>query len=103
GGAVYVATVAIDAFRRARARKNRTAPSIPMMRHPDDIRDPATRAAVVKLLANKAELQKILDDTPEDLQIHISKTLGSLDELEMNAVRLVERAEDIVAHLSKMN
>jgi hypothetical protein len=55
------------------------------------------------MLANKAKLQQVLDETPEDLQVHISRTLGSLDELEMHAVRLVERAEDITAHLAQMN
>jgi hypothetical protein len=103
GGGVYLATVAIDAIRRARKRRNKTRVSIPMMKDPDTIKDPATRAAVQRLLANKAELQKVLDDTPQDLQIHISKTLDSLDELELAAVRLVERAEDITAHLANMN
>lgn len=103
GGGVYLATVAIDAIRRARSKKKRTGPSIPMMKDPDDCKDPTTRAAVQRIYAAKAELQKVLDDTPADLQIHISKTLGSLDELEMYAVRLVERAEDIMQHLSQVN
>jgi hypothetical protein len=103
GGGVYLATVAIDAIRRRRAKKKRKAVSIPMMKDPDDIRDPSTRTAVQKILANKASLQKVLDETPEDLQVHLTKTLGSLDELEMHAVRLVERAEDITAHLANMN
>ncbi|HEY5945515.1 MAG TPA: hypothetical protein VIV40_08485 [Kofleriaceae bacterium] len=103
GGGIYLATVAIDAIRRSRTNRKRTGPSIPMMKDPDDIKDPTTRSAVQKILANKAELQKVLDDTPADLQVHISKTLGSLDELEMYAVRLVERAEDITQHLAKIN
>ncbi len=103
GGGVYLATVAIDAIRRRRKKKKRKGPSIPLMKDPDDIKDPATRSAVQKMLANKAKLQQILDETPEDLQIHISRTLGSLDELEMHAVRLVERAEDITTHLAQMN
>lgn len=103
GGGVYLATVAIDAIRRRRAKKHRRLVSIPMMKDPDDIRDPATRSAVQKILANKASLQKVLDETSPDLQVHLTKTLGSLDELEMYAVRLVERAEDITAHLANMN
>jgi len=103
GGGVWLATGAIDAFRRAREKSKRAAVSISMMKDPDDIKDPATRSAVQRILANKAELQKVLDETPADLQVHITKTLGSLDELEMHAVRLVERAEDITTHLSKMN
>jgi len=103
GGGVYLASVAIDAIRRRRAKKRRTGVSIPMMKDPDDIKDPATRSAVQKILANKAQLQKVLDETPQELQVHLTNTLGSLDELEMHAVRLVERAEDITTHLSQMN
>jgi hypothetical protein len=103
GGGVYLATVAIDALRRSRARKKRKAPSIPLMKHPDDIRDPATRSAVQKMLANKATLQKVLDETPDEVKLHMTKTLDSLDELERFAVRCVERAEDIMTHLSKVN
>jgi hypothetical protein len=103
GGGVYLATVAIDAIRRSRAKRKRKGPSIPMLKDPDDIRDPATRSAVQKLLANKAKLQQVLDETPQDLQVHLTQTLGSLDELEMHAVRLVERAEDITSHLANMN
>ena len=74
-----------------------------MLKDPDDIRDPQTRSAVQKILANKARLQTVLDETPEDLQVHLTNTLGSLNELEMHAVRLVERAEDITSHLANMN
>ncbi|HEY5923769.1 MAG TPA: hypothetical protein VIV11_18935 [Kofleriaceae bacterium] len=103
GGGVYLATVMIDAIRRRSGKKKRKGPSIPMMKDPDDISDPQTRSAVQKILANKATLQRVLDETPQDLHIHISNTLGSLDELEMHAVRLVERAEDITKHMSKVN
>jgi hypothetical protein len=102
GGGVYLATVAIDAIRRRRSKKRR-GPSIPMMKDPSDIKDPATRSAVQKILANKTKLQTVLDETPQDFHVHISNTLSSLSELEMHAVRLVERAEDITTHLSQMN
>lgn len=102
GGGVYLFTVAIDAIRRRR-KKQRKLPTIPLMKDPDDIKDPTTRANVHKILANKATLQKVLDETPEEVKLHMSKTLDSLDELERYAVRCVERAEDLVAHLSKVN
>jgi hypothetical protein len=103
GGGVYLVTVAIDAIRRRGKKNQRKAVSIPMLKDPDDIRDPQTRSAVQKILANKARLQTVLDETPEDLQVHLTNTLGSLNELEMHAVRLVERAEDITSHLANMN
>jgi hypothetical protein len=104
GGGVYLATVAIDAWRRRRKKaKKAHAANVFGMRHPDDIHDEATRNAVKKILANRATLQKVLDETPEEIKIGIKNTLDSLDELERHAVRLVERAEDITIHLSKIN
>jgi len=104
GGGVYLATVAIDAFRRRRKKSKRAAAAnVFGMRHPEDIHDEATRNAVKKSLANRATLQKVLDETPEDIKIGIKNTLDSLDDLERQAVRLVERAEDITIHLSKIN
>ena len=102
GGGVYLTTVLIDAIRRRR-KKQRKLPTIPLMKDPDDIKDPTTRANVHKILANKATLQRVLDETPEEVKLHMSKTLDSLDELERYAVRCVERAEDLVSHLSKVN
>ena len=60
-------------------------------------------AEIEKIATNRAELQKVLDDTPADIKIAIKNTLDSLDELERHAVRLVERNEEITGHLSKVN
>jgi hypothetical protein len=102
GGGVYLTTVLIDAIRRSR-KKTRKHPAIPLMKDPDDIKDPATRANVHKIIANKATLQRVLDETPDEVKLHMSNTLDSLEELERYAVRCVERAEDLVGHLSKVN
>lgn len=104
GGGVYLATVAIDAFRRrAKKRKRIKAANVFGMRDPDDIHDEQTRNAVKKIVANRASLQKVLDETPEEIKIGIKNTLDSLDSLERHAVGLVERAEDITIHLAKVN
>jgi hypothetical protein len=102
GGGVYLATVAIDAMRRSR-KKPPVLQAIPGMKDPEEIKDETTRNAVKKIITNKTALQKILDDTPPDILIHLKVTLDSLDELEGHAVRLVERAEAITDHLSKVN
>jgi len=104
GGGIYLATVAIDAIRRRRkkAKKARIA-NVFGMRDPADIHDEATRNAVKKIAANRISLQKVLDETPEEIKIGMKNTLDALDELERHAVRLVERAEDITIHLSKVN
>lgn len=105
GGGVYLATVAIDAFRRRRKKSKRSkqAANVFGMRHPDEIHDETTRNAVKKLLANRQTLEKVLEETPVDIKIGIKNTLDSLDELDRRAVGLVERAEDITIHLQKVN
>jgi hypothetical protein len=104
GGGVYLATVALDAFRRSRKKRKKTRQAnVFGMKDPDDIHDESTRNAVKKIAANRASLQRVLDETPEEIKIGMKTTLDSLDELERHAVRLVERAEDITTHLSKVN
>jgi hypothetical protein len=103
GGGVYLASVAIDAIRRARKKRKRKRSAIVNMPDPDDIKDPNTKAAVKKMVANKLALQRILDETPPDVLLHLSKTTASLDEMESYAVRLVERAEEITKYLANVN
>lgn len=102
GGGVYLFTVAVDAIRRARKRKRPVA-VIGGMPDPDDCKDPNTRSAVGKILAAKAKLQKVLDDTPPDIEVHLSHTLASLDEMQSYAVRLVLRAEELTKYLGSIN
>jgi hypothetical protein len=73
------------------------------MPDPDDVKDPNTRAAVKKIIDNKAKLQKIIDDTPPDVLLHLSKTLASLHEMESYAIRLVNRAEEIMRYMAGVN
>lgn len=102
GGGVYLFTVAIDAIRRRRKKSKRSA-AIPGIKDPSDIKDPNTRAAVQKLLANKRALQAVLDDAPPEIMVHLTHTIAALHELEGNAVRLVERAEEMTRFLSGVN
>jgi hypothetical protein len=103
GGAAYLATVVLARMWGRRKSSSKKPVNVFGMRDPDAIVDPATRSAVAKIIANRETLQKVLDDTPEDIKIAIKNTLDSLDELERYAVRCVERAEDITSHLSKVN
>ena len=103
GGGVYLATVAIDAIRRRTQKARPKKANVFGMKDPDEIQDESTRNAVRRIAANRAELAKVLEETPEDIKITMKNTLDSLDSLERHAVRLVERAEDITIHLAKVN
>jgi hypothetical protein len=101
GGGAFLVSLAAEAFRR-RSKKSKTA-VIHGMPDPDTIKDQETRNAIHKIIAAKTALQKVIDETPEDVLFHMKKTLDSIDELERYAVRLVERVDDIAAHLAKVN
>jgi hypothetical protein len=102
GGGVYAVTVGIDLWRRLRTKKAKRS-AIVGMKDPSEIKDPETRAAVQRLIDNKRALQAALDDAPPEILVHLSHTIATLDELESNAIRLVERAEDITRFLAGVN
>ncbi|HTL34886.1 MAG TPA: hypothetical protein VL326_17275 [Kofleriaceae bacterium] len=105
GGALYVASVFVDAIRRrrARAKRRRIMDVIGGMPDLDDIRDPETRATVEKMLAARQNLQKVIDDTPSDILMQLQKTTDSLIQLDIYASTLVKRAEDTTAYLRSVN
>src|ERR1043165_2551333 len=105
GGALYVASVFVDAIRRrrARAKRRRIMDVIGGMPDLDDIRDPETRATVEKMLAARQNLQKVIDDTPPDILMQRQKTKDSLIQLDIYASTLVKRAEDTTAYLRSVN
>src|ERR1043165_7492113 len=98
GGLAYLAMVAWDALGgdKKKAKSLKLPDSIP---EPKTIQDAETRAAVEKILAAKANLERTLADTPEDVITHISTTLSTLSQLDSYTARLVARAEDISRHL----
>jgi hypothetical protein len=98
GGLAYLAMVAWDAVTPNKRTKTTRLPST--LPDPKTLQDPDTRAAVEKLIASKAMLQRTLDDTPDDVVTHIATTLSTLSQLESYAARLAARAEDITKFLS---
>jgi len=101
GGAAYAALVASDvsspAFRR-RILSGR-APAAPMPR-PEQCADAEVRAVVEKLVEVRAELTRVVRETPERVRRNVAAALGSLDELERHASVLVARAEDLHRYLT---
>lgn len=100
GGAVYVATVLIDALRRARKKPKR---HFGVMPDPETIHDPDVRIAVNRIIDARAAIQKAIDETPPDVVMQLTNTLAKLDEMEGYAASLVRRAEDSTKYLASVN
>lgn len=102
GGLAYAALVTFDALTPGKkVPRPVTLPST--LPDPKTIQDPDTRAAVEKLAASKALLQKTVDETPPDVVAHMATTLATLQQLEEHAARLVARSEDIMRHFREVD
>ncbi len=101
GGGVYVASVLVDAIRRARKKKPKL--NLGVMPDPDTLSDPDARTAVVRIIEARAAIQAVVDETPPDVVMQLTKTLATLDEMEGYAASLVRRAEDSTKYLSTVN
>lgn len=102
-GAAYGLTVFVDALRRFRRKDRARKQLVSGLPDPDDIKDPTTRSAAQKILAAKAKIQKVVDETPPDVMLHMQKTVASLEEMQSYAIRLVQRAEEITRYLTSVN
>jgi len=105
GALAYGAMVAYDSmnpsfWKKVHEVKALPAPKLPP---PEQVRDASTRAAVAQIVAARAELGRVMAETPADVMSQLSTTLSFLRELEAYATRLVVRAEDIAAHLAVVN
>jgi hypothetical protein len=105
GVLAYGAMVAYDTFNPVFWKKVYAPPEAPRLRLPEpkSVDDPGTRSALVQILATKAELERVLEDTPAEVQAALATTLSSLRELENQAARLIGRAEDVARHLATVN
>jgi hypothetical protein len=105
GALAYGAMVTYDSlspsfWKKVYAPKAPPAPKLPA---PGDIHDPGTRSAVAQIIAARAELDRVVAETPSDVMSNLTTTLAFLRELQGHAARLVVRAEDIASHLAVVN
>jgi chromosome segregation ATPase len=75
----------------------------PRLMDPSEYQDPATQASVRAILGAKIEIDRVLGDTPPDVQANLSLALASIDELEQRAAKLALRSDDIAKYLSTMD
>jgi hypothetical protein len=104
GGAAYAALVASDVsspdFRRRVLSGKKPVTKLP---RPESLRDPAVVAVVTKIAGARAEVDKVVRDTPDRVQRMIGSTLASIDELEGHGARLALRADEVSAYLATVN
>lgn len=103
GVVAYGAMVAFDAFNPAFWKKVYALPAAERVELPKAISDEATRVAIGKLVAARAELERTLKDTNAEVRSQLAGALAAVDDLESHAARLVARAEDIARHLAKID
>ncbi|MEP7124035.1 MAG: hypothetical protein ABJE95_24120 [Byssovorax sp.] len=99
GGAAYGALIAWDLASPAFWKKARKtdAESLPAA---SDLTDHALRDVVRNLDAGREKLDKVLAETPGMVKGHLAGVLGSIEEMEAGAARLVKRAEDLTRYLA---
>ena len=101
GGAAYVALVAADVssaeFRR-RVLTGRSAPA--RLPSPGALRDPEVRAAVERITAARAEVDRAVKAMPGRVQRHATAALRSIDELEGHLAQLAVRADELSRYLA---
>ncbi|WP_394842453.1 hypothetical protein LZC95_35960 [Pendulispora brunnea] len=88
GGVAYATLVAWDLV-SGNDKKKKQAP----------LRDPATRSAMQTLSTSRLQLDRVLQETPEDVKANLALVLLSVDELETRATQLATRAEAIAGYL----
>lgn len=106
GGAAYAALVAWDLVNPdfwKKALGNPSSLKADTLPNPSAVSDPQVRESVKAILAARADLARVLGDTPADVSEHLGGALVSLEELEVRAKRLISRAEDLSQYLTKTN
>src|SRR5262245_41755371 len=101
GGAAYAALVASDVsstdFRnRVLFGRGRLA----RLPKPETVRDPEVRAAVERIAAARADVDKAVKATPQRVQRNVRTTLAAIDELEAHGAALATRADELSHYLA---
>jgi hypothetical protein len=102
GGVAYAALLAWDAINPAFWKKA-LAPEPLALPKPDQVSDPGARQAIVDLGAARAEIHRVLGDTPDEVKAHLGVVLATTRDLEASVVRLVERIEVLTAYLARVD
>jgi len=89
GGVAYATLVAWDLVSGNEKKKKKEMP----------LRDPATRSAMQTLATSRLQLDRVLQETSEEVKASLALVLLSVDELDQRATQLATRAEAIASYL----
>jgi hypothetical protein len=105
GGAAYAALVSWDLASPDFWKKalGGAAPDAARLPAPAKVRDPALRRAVEGLLAGRAELGRVLAETPDDIKANLAGATAQIAELERHAAMLVARGEGLARYLATVD
>jgi hypothetical protein len=98
GGVAYVALVAWDMVSPAFWKKA-SAPAPAELPAPGKLADEALAEVVRSLVAGRARLAEVLEETPEEVKGHLGGVIRATGEMEESASRLVKRADDLSRYL----
>ncbi len=99
GGVAYGALVAWDlATGKSKKARSATEP-VTLDANLELFHDAQTQGTVRTILGAKAEIHRVMIETPPEVQGQLALALTSVGELEERAARLAARAEDIASYL----
>ncbi len=101
GGATFFALTAWDLVAGDDRKKRRdSVPGAPPLATSDDVSDAQTKAALQTIEKARAEIDRVLEETPADVQASLSMVGVSVNELEERARKLGARGEDLARYLA---
>lgn len=101
GGAAYGALVAWDLVGGKSAGKQHAAPVPEKLRRASDYKDASVQAAVRAITTARLDIDRVLEDTPQDVTGNLAVALVSVDELEERAAKMARRGEDLAEYLAR--
>ena len=100
GGVAYAAMVAWDLSSKSFWSKLAAPTGKDGLPALESLFDPETREAVARIAAARAEITRVMSETPEAVAAHVAPVVASLAELNGRAGRLALRADQIARHLA---
>ncbi len=96
GAVAYATLLAWDLASGKDGSKKQRASVLP---DPKNMKDAGVRSAMQTLANARTQLDRVLGETSEEVKMHLTTVLSTVDELELRAAKLAGRAETIGGYL----